>query len=86
MDKKKKFQLIPGVGENISRDFVDLGYTEPADLQSEDPEQMYRNLIKLRGRHVDRCVLYVFRCAVYFATTPSPDRELLQWWKWKDER
>jgi hypothetical protein len=29
-------------------------------------------------------VLYVFRCAVYFAETPQPDAERLKWWHWKD--
>jgi len=34
----------------------------------------------------DRCLLYVFRCAVYYAST-SPelyDIEKLKWWNWKD--
>jgi hypothetical protein len=33
---------------------------------------------------VDRCVLYVFRCAVYFASEAEHDPELLKWWNWKD--
>jgi hypothetical protein len=36
------------------------------------------------GRHVDRCVLYTFRCAVYFASESKHDPELLKWWNWKD--
>jgi hypothetical protein len=36
------------------------------------------------GQHVDRCVLYVFRCAVYFASESKHDPELLKWWNWKD--
>jgi len=47
---------------------------------------MYRRLITLRGAHQDRCLLYVFRCAVYFASTPRPRRDLLDWWRWKDRR
>lgn len=31
------------------------------------------------------CVLYVYRCAVYFAQTPDPDPEKCKWWNWKDE-
>jgi hypothetical protein len=38
------------------------------------------------GAHVDRCALYVFRCAVYFASEAKPDPELLKWWNWKDAR
>ncbi|NQU25233.1 MAG: pathogenicity locus, partial [Candidatus Nealsonbacteria bacterium] len=28
--------------------------------------------------------LYVFRCAVYFASNATHDAELLKWWNWKD--
>ena len=41
-------------------------------------------LSALRGRKMDRCVLYVFRCAVYFASESEHDPELLKWWNWKD--
>jgi hypothetical protein len=33
---------------------------------------------------VDRCMLYVLRCAVYFASHTTHDPELLKWWRWKD--
>ena len=29
-------------------------------------------------------MLYVLRCAVYFAETPAPDPLRLKWWAWKD--
>jgi pathogenicity locus Cdd1 protein len=67
-------------------DLRDLGIRRVADLKGRDPERMYRRLIQLRGQHQDRCVLYVFRCAVYFASTRSPRRDLLDWWRWKDPR
>jgi len=36
----------------------------------------------------DRCILYVFRCAVYFAETPANEQnsEKLKWWNWKDQK
>jgi len=67
-DSLKELQAIPGVGQSLSRDLVDLGYRKINDLKGEDPENMYQNLMGLRGQHVDRCVLYVFRCAVYYAS------------------
>ncbi len=79
-------QAIPGVGSSIARDLLDLGYERVADLRGEDPEEMYQRLCAVRGGHIDRCVLYVFRCAVYFAEVSDPDPDLLQWWKWKDRR
>jgi len=83
-DSLKELQTIPGVGESLSRDLLDLGYQEIRDLKEERPENMYQNLIGLRGQHVDRCVLYVFRCAVYYASNSAHEPELLKWWNWKD--
>jgi len=79
-------QEIPGVGRSLSADLEDLGYSSVAELRDENPEDMYRRLIALRGQHIDRCVLYVFRCAVYYAGKPvgTHDPQLLKWWKWKD--
>ena len=77
-------QTIPGVGPKLATGLRDLGYRSVADLAEADPEAMYQHLMDLRGHHVDRCVLYVFRCATYFARETEPDRELLKWWNWKD--
>ena len=79
-------QTIPGVGKSLSRDLIDLGYHSVEELKSEDPESMYQSLIDLRGQHIDRCVLYVFRCAVYYADKETHDKELLKWWNWKDSK
>lgn len=80
----QEFQKIPGVGKKLAHDFVDLGYKGVEGLRSESPEEMYQKLSTLRGRHIDRCVLYVFRAAVYFAENPVRDPELLKWWNWTD--
>lgn len=82
----KALQSIPGVGAALSADLNDIGIHAVADLVGKDPETLYRKLIRLRGAHVDRCVLYVFRCAVYFAEHTHHDPEKLTWWHWKDER
>lgn len=82
----KIFEEIPGVGKQMSKDFYDLGYRKVADLRNESPEQMYEKLMELRGCHIDRCVLYVFRCAVYYASHSQHDNQLLKWWNWKDEK
>lgn len=77
-------RTIPGVGPSISRDLRDLGYQTVAQLRDEDPEAMYAAICELRGQHQDRCLLYVFRSAVYFASHDVHDPELLKWWTWKD--
>ena len=77
-------QQIPGVGPSIAKDLQDLGITAVEKLQEADPERLYDDLRRLRGGYMDRCVLYVFRCAVYYATEPEPDPDRLLWWNWKD--
>lgn len=77
-------QAIPGVGPSLSHDLIRLGFFSVDSLQGQDPEAMYQRLMELEGMHVDRCVLYVFRCAVYFASETTHDPELLKWWHWKD--
>lgn len=81
-----ELQRIPGVGPSIARDLHDLGVTSIAALARRDPERLYQALNQRTGVIQDPCVLYVFRCAVYFARTPRPEPELLKWWNWKGRR
>lgn len=79
------FQKIPGVGKSIAQDLRDMGLKSLDDLKGTNPNDLYEQLCKLKGCHVDRCMLYVFRCAVYFASNDTHDPELLKWWNWKDK-
>lgn len=87
MDKhtEKLLRTIPGVGPSMARDLFALGVRSLEDLATRDPQQMYEQLREMAGGTMDRCVLYVFRCAVYFAGTKTHDRdpEKLKWWNWK---
>jgi hypothetical protein len=67
----------------MAQDLRDLGFSQVAELRGADPEHLYEQLCVLRGAAIDRCVLYVFRCAVYFASQREHDPELLKWWNWK---
>jgi hypothetical protein len=82
---QRDLQRIPGVGPSIAGDLWILGYRSVAELRDENPEAMYRRLCELTGGPVDRCVLYVFRCAVYYASNDLCDPELLKWWNWSDQ-
>ena len=77
-------QRIPGVGPALENKLNLLGINGVTELRGCDPERLYRQLEGIAGRHVDRCVLYVFRCAVYFAEHEQHDPELLKWWNWKE--
>ena len=74
---------IPGVGPSIASDLYHLGIRQVAELRGRNPEALYYQLCDDIGQPIDRCVLYVFRCAVYFASETKHDPELLKWWKWK---
>lgn len=76
---------IPGIGPKMAPKLRRLGFDRVADLKNADPEDMYRRYEELVGGPADRCVLYVFRCAVYFATETRHDPERLLWWAWKDD-
>ena len=74
---------IPGIGPSIASDLYGLGISRVDELRGRNPEALYRDLCEHQGKHVDACVLYVFRCAVYFASETKHDPELLKWWNWK---
>jgi hypothetical protein len=80
----KDFRRIPGVGKSIAQDFVDLGFRSVDELKGQDPKHLYEKFCVLKKCHVDRCLLYVFKCAVYFAEEEDPEEELLKWWNWKN--
>ena len=78
-------QVIPGVGKSIARDLRLMGITRVAQLKGRDPQRMFAKSNALRGMTQDRCLLYVFRCAVYYASEPRPKARLLKWWNWSDD-
>ncbi len=82
----KKLKAIPGVGKSIADDLYSLGYNSPEELREESPEQMYERLCEITETKQDKCLLYVFRCAVYYASEPNPAPDLLKWWNWKDRK
>ena len=84
----KDLTVIPGVGKSIAQDLLDLGIRKVEDLRKQDPQELFESSNKLAGMIQDRCLLYVFRCAVYYAETNEDQRdpEKLKWWNWKDTR
>ena len=88
MDKKsvlKKLQTIPGIGKSMSLDLWNIGIRNVSDLSGKSPNKIYTKLNKFSGVTQDICVLYTFRCAVYYATERRHEREKLNWWYWKDK-
>jgi len=80
----RELSRIPGVGPSLARDLYLLGVEKVSELKKRSPERMYEELNRRTGVQMDRCVLYVFRCAVHYAKDGGVDPEKLKWWNWKD--
>lgn len=76
---------IPGVGKNIERHLQNIGIYSITDLHGKNPEDLYIQDCLFKGFQEDRCILYVFRLAVYFAENDIHEPEKLKWWYWKDK-
>ncbi len=84
----KELKQIPGVGVSIANDLCNIGITSVSQLKGKDPYKLYDQSNQYAGVVQDRCLLYVFKCAVYFAETPVSQRdpEKLKWWNWQDKK
>lgn len=74
---------IPSIGKKMAVKLIELGYPTVASLRDVDPDVMYKKYEAQCGCHVDRCVLYTFRCAVAYARDPVSVAGK-NWWHFKD--
>ncbi|MEO8760707.1 MAG: helix-hairpin-helix domain-containing protein [Bacteroidia bacterium] len=81
----KELMEIPGVGKSIANDLYNINIKNIATLKNQSPEELYHLSNQYAGIVQDRCLLYVFRCAVYYATEKKHDVEKLKWWNWKEK-
>lgn len=77
---------IPAIGKAGAEDLWIIGVRKISDLRDKNPYVLYERLNSHSGRINDICVLYMLRCAVYFATETRHDRRKLTWWYWKNKR
>lgn len=88
MKKQKvlqELQSIPSIGKACSLDLWNIGIRSIPDLKGKNPAVLYHKLNVLSGVPHDICMLYTFRCAVYYATEKKHEPEKLKWWYWKDK-
>jgi hypothetical protein len=81
----KQFQTIPSIGKACSLDLWNIGIRSIDDLKGQNPALLYEKLNTLTGINHDICMLYTFRCAVYYVTEQHHDSEKLTWWYWKNK-
>ena len=83
-ERNKDLMRIPGVGISIANDLVHIGINSVVQLKNKSPEKPYDASNKYAGVVQDRCLLYVFRGAVYFAGNEKHEKHKLNWWYWKN--
>ena len=77
-------QQIPYVGKRTEEALRMLGFDSIASLRGADPQEIYERECLMTGQKIDRCQLYVYRMAVYYAENDIHDPAKLKWWAWKD--
>jgi hypothetical protein len=81
----RELRRIPSIGKACALDLWNIGIRSISDLAGRNPAELYRTLNKVTGQTHDICMLYTFRCAVYFASEAHPDKDKLNWWYWKNK-
>lgn len=74
---------IPGIGTKMAAKLRALGHPTIASLRTANPDALYAKYEASCGCHVDRCVLYTFRCAIAYAQNPTAVAGK-NWWHFKD--
>ncbi len=84
-DMKTDITTIPNVGKKTKESLMNIGVTCVEDLKGKNPDDLYLLDSLKKGFQEDRCQLYLFRMAVYYAENELHDPEKLNWWYWKDK-
>ncbi len=82
---KTDLNTIPNVGEKTKQALQNIGIVCVEDLKGKIPEDLYYKDCIIKGFQEDKCQLYLFRMAVYYAEHASLEEEKLKWWYWKDK-
>jgi hypothetical protein len=76
---------IPGIGKDMAQHLIAAGYPSIDSLKGQSPDDVYVRDCFAQGIQVDRCALYCYRLAVYYADHDGqlpPDKQ--NWWSWKE--
>ncbi len=76
---------IPNVGKKTKESLMNIGITCVEDLIGKNPEALYAEDCLAECCKIDRCQLYLYRMAVYYAEHTEWEPEKLKWWYWKDK-
>lgn len=82
---KTDLTTIPYIGEKTKKSLLNIGITCVEDLKGKNAEDLYRKDCKIKGYEEDKCQLYLFRMAVYYAEHTVHEKEKIKWWYWKSK-
>ena len=82
----RQLDELISIGPAMLRDFDLLGIRSVAQLARQNPQRLYKKLIRVTRQHQDICVLDVFHAAVAQARDPRLPAEQCQWWYWSRKR
>lgn len=77
-------KTIPNVGDKTKQSLLNIGITCVEDLKGQNPEDLYYKDCLKKGFQEDKCQLYLFRMAIYYAEHTKWEKAKLKWWYWKD--
>ena len=82
---KTDLATIPNIGKRTKQALMNIGIECVEDLKGKDPKELYFRDCLTKGFTEDKCQLYLFRMAVYYAEHTEREKEKLKWWYWKDK-
>jgi len=82
---KTDLKTIPNIGDKTKQSLQKIGINYVEDLKGQNPEDLYFKDCMIKGFQEDKCQLYLFRMAVYYAESPTLEEKKLKWWYWKDK-
>ncbi|MCH5145802.1 hypothetical protein JMF94_11975 [Desulfovibrio sp. UIB00] len=77
---------LRSVGPATIEDLRLLGVADISALAGCDPQALYDELCRIKGRKIDICCLDVFNCAVAQAKNPELSDEQRNWFWWSRQR
>ena len=81
---KTDLTKIPGIGERMAKHLILAGYPDIVSLKGQSPDDIYAKDCITQGFVVDRCALYSYRLAVYFADNDGAlPADKQNWRDWK---
>lgn len=83
---KTDLTTIPYIGERTKKSLFDIGITCVEDLKGKKAEDLYFLDCMVKRFEEDKCQLYLFRMAIYYAENTTREKEKLKWWYWKDKK